>query len=218
MKIHKTGYSVIFVFFLIILVLNIPIVYFLRDVVYIAYPYYLASVIFFALIIRFFRVPSRELHNNENLIYAPADGRIVVIEEVEEKEYFKDKRMQISIFMSPYNVHMQWHPISGVVKYFKYHKGKFLTAWQPKSSEENERTTIVVTTNKGEDILFRQIAGAVARRIVTYLKVGDKAVQNTDFGFIKFGSRVDVFLPLDAKIKVNLDDKTVGSQTIIAEL
>tara|TARA_B100000900_G_scaffold285120_1_gene244344 strand:- start:623 stop:1276 length:654 start_codon:yes stop_codon:yes gene_type:complete len=173
------------------------------------------SIIFLILILQFFRNPKRPLKLDDNKVYAPADGKIVVIEEVEEPEFFKDKRRQVSIFMSPINVHVNRYPISGAVKYAKYHSGKYLVAWHPKSSTENERTSVVVE-NKNAAVLFRQIAGALAKRIVMYSKEGDEAIQGKDFGFIKFGSRVDLFLPLDAKIEVSLDQKVKGNQTIIA--
>ena len=153
-----------------------------------------------------------------NKIVAPSDGKVVVIEEIEETEFFHDRRIQLSIFMSPLNVHAQWFPIPGIVRYFKYHPGKYLVAWHPKSSTENERTTIVIESDTGKQVMFRQIAGAVARRIVCYAKEGDVAKQGENCGFIKFGSRIDVIVPIDATIRVNMEDKTVGSETILAEL
>lgn len=169
------------------------------------------------LILQFFRNPERIIPTQDNnIIYAPADGKVVVIEEVEETEYFKDKRIQVSIFMSPLNVHVNRYPFSGIVKYFKYHPGKYLVAWHPKSSTENERSTMVLENENGK-ILVRQIAGAVARRIISYAEEGIQAKQGTDFGFIRFGSRVDIFFPLDAKIKVNIDDVVKGNLTTIAE-
>ena len=176
-----------------------------------------ASIILLILILQFFRNPKRPLTLDCNKIYAPADGKIVVIEEVEEPEFFKDKRKQISIFMSPINVHVNRYPISGTVKYAKYHPGKYLVAWHPKASTKNERTSVVVE-NKNATVLFRQIAGALAKRIVMYSKEGDEAIQGEDFGFIKFGSRVDLFLPLDAKIEVSIEQKVKGNQTIIASI
>jgi phosphatidylserine decarboxylase len=163
----------------------------------------------------FFRNPDRTLTPNPAKIFAPADGKIVVIEEVEETEYFHDRRIQVSIFMSPLNVHVNRYPVSGEVTYTKYHPGKYLVAWHPKSSLLNERSTVVVKAPNGKEILVRQIAGAVARRIVTYSKEGDRAVQGSDFGFIRFGSRVDVFLPLDAKVNVQLEQVSKGNQTVI---
>ena len=170
----------------------------------------------FILVLQFFRDPKRNTIINDGQIIAPADGKVVVIEEVVEKEYFKDKRRQISIFMSPLNVHVTRYPVSGKVTYSKYHPGKYLVAWHPKSSEENERTTIVVENNSSGEILYRQIAGAVARRIVNYAKTDQNVIQGEDAGFIKFGSRIDIFVPLDMKIEVNLNQKTRGGETILA--
>lgn len=168
------------------------------------------------IILQFFRNPKRTVILNENQILAPVDGKVVVIEEVYEAEYFKDKRLQISIFMSPINVHVTRYGLSGIVKFSKYHPGKFLVAWHPKASEENERTTIVVENETFGAILYRQIAGALARRIVNYAEEGMHVVQGTDAGFIKFGSRVDIFLPLGTPINVVLDQKAIGGKTIIA--
>ncbi|MEP0131324.1 MAG: phosphatidylserine decarboxylase family protein [Eudoraea sp.] len=174
------------------------------------------ALIILVLILQFFRNPKRIINKNFNDILAPVDGKVVAIEEVEEKEYFKDKRIQVSIFMSPTNVHITRYPSSGVIKYSKYHPGKYLVAWHPKSSEENERTTIVIHTPKFGDILYRQIAGAMARRIINYAEIGENVQQGEDSGFIKFGSRVDVLLPLDSAITVKLNQKVVGAQTCIA--
>jgi phosphatidylserine decarboxylase len=168
------------------------------------------------IILQFFRNPNRNVVLNENAILAPADGKIVVIEEVYEAEYFKEKRLQISIFMSPINVHVTRYGLSGIVKFSKYHPGKFLVAWHPKASEENERTTIVVENKTFGAVLYRQIAGALARRIVNYAKEGMQVVQGEDAGFIKFGSRVDLFLPLGTPINVVLNQKVIGGKTIIA--
>lgn len=175
-------------------------------------------IAFFTLIIilQFFRNPKRTAVIDENHILAPVDGKVVVIEEVYEGEYFKDKRLQVSIFMSPINVHVTRYPISGIVKFSKYHPGKFLVAWHPKASEENERTTIVVENKTFGEILYRQIAGALAKRIVNYAEEGMQVVQGTDAGFIKFGSRVDLFLPLGTPINVTLNQKAIGGKTIIA--
>lgn len=175
-------------------------------------------LLFYVIILQFFRNPKRNTQLNDNAIIAPVDGKVVVIEEVFEKEYFKDKRLQISIFMSPLNVHVTRYPVSGEVKFSAYHPGKYLVAWHPKASEENERTTIVVKNNVIGEILYRQIAGALAKRIVNYAKPQMQVVQGTDAGFIKFGSRVDLFLPLNATIKVNLNDKVIGGEQIIAIL
>ncbi|UMB60468.1 phosphatidylserine decarboxylase family protein [Lutibacter sp. A80] len=178
----------------------------------------LVLLLFYVIILQFFRNPKRNTTLNQNAIIAPVDGKVVVIEEVFEKEYFKDKRIQVSIFMSPLNVHVTRFPLSGIVKFSKYHPGKFLVAWHPKSSEENERTTVVVNNKVYGDVLYRQIAGALARRIVNYAKPSMEVVQGEDAGFIKFGSRVDVFLPLNTKIKVNLNDKVKGGIQTIAEI
>jgi len=176
------------------------------------------SILLFLLVIQFFRNPNRPTILNDANVVSPVDGKVVVIEEVFEKEYFKDKRLQVSIFMSPLNVHVTRHPVGGIVKFSKYHPGKFLVAWHPKSSEENERTTVVVENPVIGEVLYRQIAGAMAKRIVNYAKVGEEAVQGSDSGFIKFGSRVDVFLPLNTKINVKLNDKVKGGVSVIASI
>ena len=168
------------------------------------------------IILQFFRNPKRTVLINENQILAPVDGKVVVIEEVYEGEYFKDKRLQVSIFMSPINVHVTRYAMNGIIKFSKYHPGKFLVAWHPKASEENERTTVVVENNTFGAVLYRQIAGALARRIVNYAQEGMQVVQGTDAGFIKFGSRVDLFLPLGTPINVVLNQKAIGGKTIIA--
>jgi len=170
------------------------------------------------LIIQFFRVPKRTCVFKENEIFCPADGKVVVIEEVEESEYFKDKRIQVSIFMSPLNVHANYNPISGLVKYVKYHPGLFLVAWHPKSSTENERSTMVIEHSSGKEVLFRQIAGAVARRICYYLHEGQKVTTGEEFGFIKFGSRIDLFLPLDTKLEIKIGDVVKAKLTKLGEL
>jgi phosphatidylserine decarboxylase len=218
MKLHKEGYTIMAVAAIILILINLGIHMLLPDGYWIPRIAILASVFIFILIVQFFRVPSRTVNKSESQIIAPCDGKVVVIEEVVENEYFKGPRRQISIFMSPVNVHVNWNPVSGIIKYFKYHPGLYLVAWHPKSSTENERTTIVTETASGVEVLFRQIAGAAARRIRWYVKVGDEVEQGTEMGFIKFGSRVDIFLPLDAEVKVNLQDKTVGSITVLAEL
>lgn len=176
----------------------------------------IATLLLLIIILQFFRNPKRTVIINENHIIAPVDGKVVVIEEVFENEYFKDKRLQISIFMSPINVHVTRYGLSGIVKFSKYHPGKFLVAWHPKASEENERTTIVIENKTFGEILYRQIAGALARRIVNYAKEGMQVIQGTDAGFIKFGSRVDIFLPLGTQVNVVLNQKAVGGKTIIA--
>ncbi|MFV5688132.1 phosphatidylserine decarboxylase family protein [Flavobacterium sp. ZT3R25] len=176
----------------------------------------LSALLLLIIILQFFRNPKRTAILNENVILAPVDGKVVVIEEVYEGEYFKDKRLQISIFMSPINVHVTRYGLSGIVKFSKYHPGKFLVAWHPKASEENERTTVVIENNTFGAILYRQIAGALARRIVNYAEEGMQVIQGTDAGFIKFGSRVDIFLPLGTPINVVLNQKAIGGKTIIA--
>jgi len=173
---------------------------------------------FYVLILQFFRNPKRHTPLNDAHIIAPVDGKVVVIEEVFEKEYFNEKRIQISIFMSPINVHVTRYPIGGEVVFSKYHPGKYLVAWHPKSSEDNERTTVVIANKTAGEILYRQVAGALARRIVNYAKPQMQVVQGSDAGFIKFGSRVDVFLPLNTVIKVNLNEKVKGGEQIIATL
>ncbi|SHH05308.1 phosphatidylserine decarboxylase [Flavobacterium micromati] len=176
----------------------------------------IATLLLLIIILQFFRNPKRNVISDENIILAPVDGKVVVIEEVFEGEYFKDKRLQISIFMSPINVHVTRYGLSGLVKFSKYHPGKFLVAWHPKASEENERTTIVIENETFGEVLYRQIAGALARRIVNYAQEGMQVIQGTDAGFIKFGSRVDIFLPLGTTINVSLNDKAVGGKTVIA--
>lgn len=178
----------------------------------------LASLVVLVLIVQFFRLPTRVLTLNENQIIAPADGTVVVIEETVEGEYFKDKRQQVSIFMSPINVHVNLNPLSGIVSYFRYYPGKYLVAWHPKSSTDNERTTVVIKQSNGVEVLMRQIAGALARRIIWYVNEGDSVKQTEEMGFIKFGSRVDLYLPLDAKVNVTMGQKTKGGVTVVAEL
>lgn len=177
-----------------------------------------ASLILFVLVVQFFRIPTRPLTTGEQHVVAPADGTIVVIEETDETEYFKSRRRQVSIFMSPLNVHVNRNPVTGVVRYFKYYPGKYLVAWHPKSSTENERTTVVIQLANGAEVLLRQIAGAVARRIIWYVKEGQPVEQGSEFGFIKFGSRVDVFLPLDADVKVAIGDRVKGGVTVLADM
>lgn len=216
MKFHREGKTIITVTILLFLAINVLVYWF------VPYPGLsigvILSLICIALVMQFFRVPNRRITQQEGVVVSPCDGKVVVIEETTETEYFGDKRIQISIFMSPLNVHINWYPISGIVKYFKYHPGKYLVAWHPKSSTENERTTVVVESTAGPSILFRQIAGAVARRIVCYAKPGQNAQQSKEYGFIKFGSRVDVFLPLGSEVKVNLEQNVTGSQTVLAFL
>jgi len=217
MLIHREGYKIILVTLLILAGLNLLVQSFVGDQ-HIVFKIVLSlSLIFFILIVQFFRNPYRNTIINEHHVIAPADGKVVVIEEVEEPEYFKDKRRQVSIFMSPVNVHVNRNPIAGIVKYAKYHPGKYLVAWHPKSSTENERTTVVIANSKAE-VLFRQVAGALAKRIVYYVKEGEMVEQGSEMGFIKFGSRIDLYLPLSAKIEVQLQQKTRGGETVVATL
>src|SRR5258708_1010548 len=218
MTIHKEGRTLLFVSLIVFVVLNWALAYFLPKANSIQNIALGGSIIFYLLILQFFRSPVLTIAKNEKYVLAPADGKVVVIEETEEGEYLKSKRKQISIFMSPVNVHVNRMPVSGSISYFKYHPGKYLVAWHPKSSLENERTTVVAKMKNGTEVLFRQIAGAVARRIKCYVKEGSYLEQGQEFGFIKFGSRVDVFLPLDAVMKVSVGDTTKGGRTVIAEL
>ena len=218
MTIHKEGYKTIFISAIIFAVINLASFYFLSFY----YPWlswfiFVATLVMVLFIISFFRVPNRKLSIDEKHVVCPADGKVVVIEEAFDEEYFKDKRLQVSIFMSPANVHQNRIPISGEVVYSKYHKGKYLVAWNPKSSTENERHSVVIR-NQAAEILVKQIAGAVAKRIINYLNVGQKVEQSSEFGFIKFGSRVDVLLPLDTKVNVELNQVVQGGITVLATL
>ena len=213
MKLHKEGNATLTIEILAFSLFN-----------YLAYNYAPEYVAFFTtaitgflfiMTLNFFRIPKREFERKEGIVYAPCDGKVVVIEETEETEFYKDKRIQVSIFMSPLNVHNQVYPICGQVKYTKYHPGKFLVAWHPKASTDNERSTVVVENDK-ISILFRQIAGTVARRIMTYSKENDRANVADEFGFIKFGSRVDLFFPIGTKISIQLEEKVIGGQSVIA--
>lgn len=217
MKIHKEGYRVIVVIFLLLALILGTINFFFPTQTIIHFALYLIASVFYFLVIRFFRVPFRTVNLDTNSILSPADGEIVTIEEVFESEYYQENRRQISIFMSPLNVHINYFPISGEVVYKKYHPGKFLVAWHPKSSTLNERSTFVVEEKaSNRSILFRQIAGFVARRIVPSANQHDKAIQGEEFGMIKFGSRVDVFIPLDAKVNVIIGQKVTARKTVIA--
>lgn len=218
MTIHKEGYTSIALCVLFIFVLNAVIQFYFPEAYVIKWVIYILSFFLFVIILQFFRSPSITINKDEAQVLCPADGKVVVIEETEETEYLKDKRIQISVFMSPINVHINRNPISGVIKYFKYHPGKYLVAWHPKSSTENERTTIVTENSAGAAILVRQIAGAMARRIVWYVNEGDTVKQGEQLGFIKFGSRVDTFLPLGSDIKVSIGEMVKGGKTVLAEL
>jgi phosphatidylserine decarboxylase len=215
-RFHKEGNFILLV--TILLCGTIGILSWLFLPTFIAWFGVLVAVVFFGLVAQFFRNPIRIVPNKDNtLVYAPADGKIVVIEEVEEPEYFKDRRLQVSVFMSPFNVHVNRNAIGGKVNYYRYHEGKYLVAWHPKASTENERTSVVLDNGKTE-VLFRQIAGSLAKRITNYLTEGQKIEQGTEMGFIKFGSRVDIFLPLDAKIQVKIDEVVKGNLTVIAKI
>jgi len=219
MRLHREGTTIMITTGLVLLALNLLAYFYLFSdnstaIALLA----IASVIVFLLVVQFFRIPTRLLTTGDSRVVAPADGKIVVIEETQENEYFKDRRRQVSIFMSPLNVHVNRNPVTGIVRYFKYFPGKYLVAWHPKSSTDNERTTVVIQLANGTEVLVRQIAGAVARRIIWYVKEGQPVRQGEEFGFIKFGSRVDIFLPLDAQINVKIGDVTKGGVTVLAEL
>lgn len=218
MTIHREGRTLLFVLLIVLFVLNWGVYYLFPQNGLAQNSVILISVIFYLLILQFFRNPVFSITKDDKTVIAPADGKVVVIEEAEETEYLKGKRKQISIFMSPVNVHVNRMPVGGTISYYRYHAGKYLVAWHPKSSTENERTTVAVKMKNGAEVLFRQIAGALARRIKCYVKEGQVLEQGDEFGFIKFGSRVDIFLPLDAKIKVKIGDVTKGGRTVIAEL
>lgn len=218
MGIHKEGYKTIAITAILFAVINLASFYFLSyDYPFISWLIFLVSIVFWLFIVSFFRVPTRTLTLGENIVVSPADGKVVVIEEAYDEEYFKEKRLQISVFMSPANVHQNLCPISGEVIYSQYHKGKYLVAWHPKSSTENERHSVVIKNEKGE-ILVKQIAGAVARRIVNYLIPGQAVEQGSELGFIKFGSRVDILLPVGSKPLVKINEVVKGGITTLAEL
>ncbi|HBD26606.1 MULTISPECIES: phosphatidylserine decarboxylase family protein [Flavobacterium] len=213
---HKEGSKII----LITLLLVVGIIFLTDEFVAINWLrtiLYLFALVILVLVLQFFRNPTRVADNSDNHILAPVDGKVVVIEEVYEPEYFKDKRLMVSIFMSPINVHVTRYCVNGIVKYSKYHPGKYLVAWHPKASEENERTTVVINNRVYGEILYRQIAGALARRIVNYAQEGMRVVQGKDAGFIKFGSRVDIYLPLGTEVNVKLGDKAIGNKTVISK-
>ncbi len=218
MTIHKEGYKSIAIATLLFGALNMSVFWFFSaSLMWLCVTIFIISLIFLLFIISFFRIPSRTLTLNDNSIVAPADGKVVVIEETTDEEYFKTKRLQVSIFMSPANVHVNRNPVNGDVVYSQYHKGKYLVAWNPKSSTENERHSVVI--RKGNiEILVKQIAGAVAKRIVNYLELGQKVQQGNEMGFIKFGSRVDLLLPVGTKINVALNDTVKGGVTVIASI
>lgn len=212
---HKEGAVSIILASLVTVIIIFGAEYFLKEHYWVLKGIQVLALLLLVIVLQFFRNPNRSIRAHEQTIVAPVDGKVVVIEEVMENEYFKDKRLQVSIFMSPINVHVTRYPISGKINFSKYHPGKFLVAWHPKASEENERTTIVINNNFFGEILYRQIAGALAKRIVNYAKQGEDVTQGDDAGFIKFGSRVDLFLPIGTKLNVKLNDKVKGNQSII---
>jgi phosphatidylserine decarboxylase len=218
MTIHREGYTTIFIAFLFVAVVMLTFNHIFPVQSWFHVGLYALGLWFLVMIIRFFRSPKRTMNGGNSVISCPADGKIVVIEKTFEPEYFKDERIQVSIFMSAMNVHINWFPVSGMIKYFYYHPGLHMVAFNPKSSMENERATTVIETEDGKEILVRQIAGAVARRIVTYPKVGSPEVQGDELGFIKFGSRVDLLLPLGTKLDIAINQKVVGKQTVIGHL
>lgn len=214
---HKEGSKIIFIS----LVISVGLIFladvFLKDSFWLLKTIQISVLVFLFLILQFFRNPTRIADNSDNHILAPVDGKVVVIEEVFEPEYFKDKRLMVSIFMSPINVHVTRYALNGVVKYSKYHPGKYLVAWHPKASEENERTTVVINNRVYGEVMYRQIAGALARRIINYAEEGMRVVQGKDAGFIKFGSRVDLYLPLGTQVNVKIGDKAIGNKTVICK-
>lgn len=214
---HKEGNKIILITFISVIATFLLVDHFV-SIIGLRVLLMVALLVFLILILQFFRNPKRLTNLNKQQVVSPVDGKVVVIEEVFEKEFFKEKRLQVSVFMSPINVHVTRYPIGGTVIFSKYHPGKYLVAWHPKASEENERTTVVVENDTYGKVLYRQIAGALAKRIVNYAKQNDKAIQGEDSGFIKFGSRVDLYLPLDTKIKVQLNQKVRGGESVIAEV
>jgi len=218
MAIHKEGYKILIFGFIALLVINIVLNIVWADHDLVKWGFIICSLMLYIFLLFFFRWPARHLEPDHGLIYAPADGKVVVIEDTFEKEYFNDTRLQISIFMSPFNVHSNRYPVSGRIKYVRYHPGNYMVAWHPKSSELNERSTIVIETKDGTEILVRQIAGAVARRIVTYAKEDQEVMQGDELGFIKFGSRVDVFLPVGTEIEVPILQQVKANKSIIAKI
>jgi len=218
MSIHKEGYKILAFGFILLLILNVIVNIVWSDIELVKWAFMICSFMLYVFLLFFFRLPARHLEADPGLIYAPADGKVVVIEETMENEYFNDNRLQVSIFMSPFNMHSNRYPVSGKIKYVCYHKGQNMVAWHPKSSELNERSTIVIETSDGTEIMVRQIAGAVARRIVTYSKEKQEVLQGAELGFIKFGSRVDVFLPVGTEVEIPILQQVKANKTIIARI
>lgn len=216
--IHKEGYKILAFGFLVLLILNIIVNIIWADIELLKWAFIICSLMLYVFLLFFFRLPARSLETDPGIIYAPADGKVVVIEEIMENEYFRDLRLQVSIFMSPFNMHSNRYPVSGRVKYVCYHHGQNMVAWHPKSSELNERSTIVIETKDGIEIMVRQIAGAVARRIVTYSKENQDVLQGGELGFIKFGSRVDIFLPVGTEVEIPILQQVKANKTIIAKI
>ena len=218
MRIHREGYSILVTAAIILLVINFAVWFWFSESDLFCETVLIISIAVFILLLQFFRYPKRELSFDEKYVMAPADGKVVVIEKIKDAEYFKDKRIQVSVFMSPFNVHANWYPVSGKIKYLRYHYGKFLLAWNPKSSTENERTTVVIEKENKTCVMVKQIAGILARRIIYYPHENDLVRQGSELGFIKFGSRVDVLMPENAKIFVKLNEKVKGGITVLGEL
>lgn len=218
MSIHKEGYKILIFGFITLVILNVIVNVLWSEYDLVRWAFIICSLMLYIFLLFFFRWPERKLEPDQGLVYSPADGKVVVIEETEEMEYFKDIRLQVSIFMSPFNVHSNRYPVSGIIKYVRYHPGRYMVAWHPKSSELNERSSIVIQTKEGKEILIRQIAGAVARRIVTYAKENEEVLQGGELGFIKFGSRVDVFLPLGTEIEIPILQQVRANKSIIAKI
>jgi phosphatidylserine decarboxylase len=218
MSIHREGYKILIFGFILLILFNVLLWILLPGNLLLRWIAVLFSLIMYTFLLFFFRLPVRRLEPDPGLVYAPADGKVVVIEETQEKEYFKDLRLQVSIFMSPLNMHSNRYPVSGKVKYVEYHPGNYMVAWHPKSSELNERSTIVIETDTGKEVLIRQVAGAVARRIVTYARKSDNVRQGDELGFIKFGSRVDIFLPVGTEIEIPVLQQVKANKSIIARI
>ena len=218
MSIHREGYKILIFGLILLILFNVLLWILLPGNVLFRWTAVIFSLALYIFLLFFFRLPRRNLDPDPCLVYAPADGKVVVIEETEEKEYFNDLRLQVSIFMSPFNMHSNRYPVSGKVKYVEYHPGNYMVAWHPKSSEMNERSTIVIETDTGKEILLRQVAGAVARRIVTYAKLSESVRQGDELGFIKFGSRVDIFLPLGTEIEIPILQQVKANKSILARI